>query len=122
MFTIAGEVYEPIDRGSYTIAYDLYMQQVLDSSGITALLAASPDDDVMALILKQLIDADQVCQLLAGLLKPKDAAWSPAWARTAAAKFDKTTAPEDKRLLMSLLSGGLVHFFVDGPRYYGTSP
>ncbi len=40
MITLAGVTYEPIELGSYTIQYSLYMEEALEAAGITAALTA----------------------------------------------------------------------------------
>jgi len=122
MFKIGGEVYEPIDRGSYTFAYDAYMQEVVADSGLHDLLHQGGDESTAVEALRRIVRSEKVGLLLAGLVKPAGADWTPAWARETAEKFMKTTDPTDKRVLQGLIVGGLQSFFGAGPRSFVTSP
>lgn len=123
MITLGGTVYDSANAGPYTLAYGLYMEQVLESAGITqALSTLSPDADenTRALAAKaawvSLVQSGKAPELLAGLVKPVGEPWTPTWAASAAKTLNEIDVREDQRLITELLLTGVVSFFNVGPR------
>jgi hypothetical protein len=118
MLSIKGQVYVPVETGTYTLAYDLYMQNVLQAADIGGVMANPPDDGDQALqaVIEAIVRTNQIGAFLAGLLKPADAPWSVEHAKILAPIIDNVTERQLKDQLMAVLVGGMASFFGAGPR------
>lgn len=121
---IGGVMYAPASAGALTIEYDLYMQRVLENSGIRGLAesaAGYSPEDLGNAALRRLLASGETYALLAGLVRPKDEPWSPRWAERTAEVFRGLTDQQDRTLLGQMLVEGLTAFFRVGPRSSLTS-
>lgn len=123
MIELGGKVYEPASAGSYTLAYGLYMEQVLEDAGITqalSTLSAEADENTRQTAAKAawvaLVQSGKAAALIAGLLKPPSAPWSPAWATAAAQDLDAIDNRQDHQVMTEILLTGITSFFNVGPR------
>ncbi len=127
--TLGGKVYESADAGPYTLAYGLYMDQVLEEAGITPALSILPpdaSDETRKMAAKAawsaLIASGKAPELLAGLLKPVEEPWTPSWAKATAPMLNNLESRDDQRQLTELLVTGVAAFFGVGPRSSQTFP
>jgi hypothetical protein len=123
VITLGERVYESAATGPYTLAYGLYMDQVLEDAGITAALSSLPDgadENARATAAKaawrSLAQSGKGPELLAGLLKPVDQPWTPRWASHEATVLNAIDVREDSKTMTELLLVGLASFFNVGPR------